>query len=194
MDFPVRMHDLRHAHASWLLAGGADLAAVMERMGHAQIMTTPEIPPHPARRRRQGTRRLPVNPRRATQRRRRAPHLGRYPPQVPWMRGLRRFHSSDTDLETPSRSVLRTRAHGRDRDAERGPPGNPDLPMTAHRGSVLVFVCDSRSDCVSPGVWLGWPPGEGPPSMDRRPMLRLTCASARAKRAVGKSSRRLVQG
>ena len=40
IDFPVRMHDLRHAHASWLLAGGADLAAVMERMGHAQIMTT----------------------------------------------------------------------------------------------------------------------------------------------------------
>jgi site-specific recombinase XerD len=34
------MHDLRHAHASWLLAGGADLKAVMDRMGHAQIMTT----------------------------------------------------------------------------------------------------------------------------------------------------------
>lgn len=40
LDFRVRMHDLRHAHASWLLAGGADLKAVMERMGHAQIMTT----------------------------------------------------------------------------------------------------------------------------------------------------------
>jgi len=40
VDFPVRMHDLRHAHASWLLAGGADLKTVMERMGHAQIMTT----------------------------------------------------------------------------------------------------------------------------------------------------------
>jgi site-specific recombinase XerD len=40
LDFPVRMHDLRHAHASWLLAGGADLAAVMERLGHLQIMTT----------------------------------------------------------------------------------------------------------------------------------------------------------
>ena len=40
IDFPVRMHDLRHAHASWLLAGGADLKTVMERMGHAQIMTT----------------------------------------------------------------------------------------------------------------------------------------------------------
>ncbi|HEY3547352.1 MAG TPA: tyrosine-type recombinase/integrase [Propionicimonas sp.] len=40
IDFSVRMHDLRHAHASWLLAGGADLKAVMERMGHSQIMTT----------------------------------------------------------------------------------------------------------------------------------------------------------
>jgi integrase len=40
ITFPVRMHDLRHAHASWLLAGGADLAAVMERLGHRQIMTT----------------------------------------------------------------------------------------------------------------------------------------------------------
>jgi integrase len=40
IDFPLRMHDLRHAHASWLLAGGADLKSVMERMGHAQIMPT----------------------------------------------------------------------------------------------------------------------------------------------------------
>jgi integrase len=40
IDFPLRMHDLRHAHASWLLAGGADLKSVMERMGHAQIMTS----------------------------------------------------------------------------------------------------------------------------------------------------------
>jgi integrase len=36
----VRIHDLRHAHASWLLAGGADLKTVMERMGHSQIQTT----------------------------------------------------------------------------------------------------------------------------------------------------------
>jgi integrase len=32
--------DLRHAHASWLLAGGSDLKSVMDRMGHAQITTT----------------------------------------------------------------------------------------------------------------------------------------------------------
>jgi len=36
----VRIHDLRHAHASWLLAGGADLKTVMERLGHSQIQTT----------------------------------------------------------------------------------------------------------------------------------------------------------
>lgn len=40
LDFHVRVHDLRHAHASWLLAGGADLKTVMERLGHSQIQTT----------------------------------------------------------------------------------------------------------------------------------------------------------
>jgi hypothetical protein len=34
------MHDMRHAHASWLLAGGADLQVVKERLGHASIATT----------------------------------------------------------------------------------------------------------------------------------------------------------
>jgi integrase len=36
----VRVHDLRHAHASWLLAGGADLQVVKERLGHGSIATT----------------------------------------------------------------------------------------------------------------------------------------------------------
>ena len=36
----MRMHDLRHAHASWLLTGGADLKTVMDRLGHSQIQTT----------------------------------------------------------------------------------------------------------------------------------------------------------
>jgi integrase len=33
-------HDQRHAHATWLLAGGSDLASVMDRLGHAHIQTT----------------------------------------------------------------------------------------------------------------------------------------------------------
>jgi len=40
IDFNVRVHDLRHAHASWLLAGGSDLRSVMDRMGHSLIQTT----------------------------------------------------------------------------------------------------------------------------------------------------------
>lgn len=40
VSFNVRMHDVRHAHASWLLAGGSDLASVMDRLGHAHIQTT----------------------------------------------------------------------------------------------------------------------------------------------------------
>ena len=47
IDFDVRVHDLRHAHASWLLAGGSDLKAVMDRLGHAQITTTQKyLHPH----------------------------------------------------------------------------------------------------------------------------------------------------
>ena len=40
VGFNVRPHDLRHAHASWLLAGGADLQIVKERLGHGSITTT----------------------------------------------------------------------------------------------------------------------------------------------------------
>ena len=36
----VTFHNLRAAHASWLLAGGADIIVVQERLGHRQIMTT----------------------------------------------------------------------------------------------------------------------------------------------------------
>lgn len=36
----TNVHALRHAHASWLLAGGADLEVVKERLGHSSIVTT----------------------------------------------------------------------------------------------------------------------------------------------------------
>jgi site-specific recombinase XerC len=40
LDFHLRWHDLRHTNASWLLAGGADLKTVMDRLGHTQLSTT----------------------------------------------------------------------------------------------------------------------------------------------------------
>jgi integrase len=40
LGFRVTAHRLRHAHASWLLAGGADLQVVKERLGHGSITTT----------------------------------------------------------------------------------------------------------------------------------------------------------
>jgi integrase len=41
-DLPimVKVHGLRHAHASWMLAGGADIEVVKERLGHSSIVTT----------------------------------------------------------------------------------------------------------------------------------------------------------
>lgn len=40
LDVAVQAKHMRHAHASWLLHGGADLQVVKERMGHAKISTT----------------------------------------------------------------------------------------------------------------------------------------------------------
>lgn len=44
LGYPVgerpTFHKLRHAHASWLLAGGADVVVVMERLGHRNLATT----------------------------------------------------------------------------------------------------------------------------------------------------------
>lgn len=36
----VRVHDLRHTAASWMLAHGADLVAVRDALGHADVRTT----------------------------------------------------------------------------------------------------------------------------------------------------------
>jgi site-specific recombinase XerD len=40
LGFHVTPNGLRHAHASRLLAGGADLQVVKERLGHGSITTT----------------------------------------------------------------------------------------------------------------------------------------------------------
>jgi integrase len=40
LEVDIRMQLLRHAHASWLLAGGADLQVVRDRLGHGSISTT----------------------------------------------------------------------------------------------------------------------------------------------------------
>ena len=44
----VRMHDLRHAHASELLRSGVHLKVVQERLGHADISTTANVYSHVA--------------------------------------------------------------------------------------------------------------------------------------------------
>lgn len=36
----VRVHDLRHTHASWLVNNGADLVTVRDRLGHSDIKVT----------------------------------------------------------------------------------------------------------------------------------------------------------
>jgi Phage integrase family len=62
LDFNVRIHDLRHAHASWLLAGGYDLKSVMDRLGHAQMQTTEKYLAPPRRRPTQPRRTQPNHP------------------------------------------------------------------------------------------------------------------------------------
>lgn len=42
----VRFHDLRHAHATTLRAGGIDLKTVSERLGHSNIGATANIYTH----------------------------------------------------------------------------------------------------------------------------------------------------
>jgi len=36
----LQVHDLRHTNASWMIAGGADLQTVRERLGHASPRAT----------------------------------------------------------------------------------------------------------------------------------------------------------
>ena len=46
-DVPrIRLHDLRHTHASHLILSGANMKAVQERLGHADLMVTLNIYSH----------------------------------------------------------------------------------------------------------------------------------------------------
>ena len=43
---PIRIHDLRHSHASYLLNNGANILAVSKRLGHATVTQTLETYAH----------------------------------------------------------------------------------------------------------------------------------------------------
>jgi len=45
----IRVHDLRHTHASVALAAGVDLKVVSERLGHSQISITADLYTHVSR-------------------------------------------------------------------------------------------------------------------------------------------------
>ena len=42
----IRLHDLRHSHASFLLNNGANILAVSKRLGHATVTQTLETYAH----------------------------------------------------------------------------------------------------------------------------------------------------
>ena len=46
IDRHLRIHDLRHAAASFLLLQGADLRTVMEQLGHSRLATTSDVYVH----------------------------------------------------------------------------------------------------------------------------------------------------
>ncbi|HHW14436.1 MAG TPA: site-specific integrase, partial [Firmicutes bacterium] len=43
---PIRFHDLRHTHASLMLAQGVNLKVVSERLGHSTVAITGDIYSH----------------------------------------------------------------------------------------------------------------------------------------------------
>jgi integrase len=50
----IRLHDLRHTHATWLLEAGEQLHVVAERLGHADSSTTSTIYAHVTKKQRRG--------------------------------------------------------------------------------------------------------------------------------------------
>lgn len=51
---PIRLHDLRHTHATWLLEAGEQLHVVADRLGHADSSTTSTVYAHVTERQRRG--------------------------------------------------------------------------------------------------------------------------------------------
>lgn len=43
---PIRLHDLRHSHATWLINSGVNIVAVSKRLGHKDISTTLKVYTH----------------------------------------------------------------------------------------------------------------------------------------------------
>ena len=43
---PIRIHDLRHSHATWLINNGVNVVAVSKRLGHKDISTTLKVYTH----------------------------------------------------------------------------------------------------------------------------------------------------
>ncbi len=43
---PIRLHDLRHSHATWLINSGVNIVAVSKRLGHRDISTTLRVYTH----------------------------------------------------------------------------------------------------------------------------------------------------
>lgn len=46
MGYAISFHDLRHLHATWLVASGVPLKVVSERLGHTQISITADLYSH----------------------------------------------------------------------------------------------------------------------------------------------------
>src|SRR5690606_39678910 len=42
----LRIHDLRHTHAAWLISAGVPLTAIQRRLGHASLAVTSDLYGH----------------------------------------------------------------------------------------------------------------------------------------------------
>lgn len=43
---PIRFHDMRHSHASWLLEKGVNIRTIADRLGHSQVSFTMQVYAH----------------------------------------------------------------------------------------------------------------------------------------------------